>query len=66
MRRALIAILCVISFGQIARAQSLDEQERCAIRSKRAFAEWQAEHRPEAEKLGMKELSSDYQSHFNT
>ena len=55
------------SFAPIARAQSLDRQERCAQQAKRAFAELDAENRADMKKMGdgMSRFSGDYQSHYN-
>jgi hypothetical protein len=67
MRCALAIILSVIAFGPIARAQSLDQQERCAQQAKRAFTELDAQSRAEMQKMGTGTVrfSGDYQSHYN-
>jgi hypothetical protein len=67
MRRALAIILSVVAFGPIARAQSLDQQERCAQQAKRAFAEIDAQNRAEMQKVGSetRPVSDDHQSHYN-
>jgi hypothetical protein len=67
MRRGLAIILNVIAFGPIARAQSLDQQERCAQQAKRAYAERDAQDCAEMQKMGtgMSRFSGDYQSHYN-
>ena len=63
MRRALAIILIAIAFGSIARAQSLDQQERCAQQAKRAYAELETQNGAETQKTVR--LSGDYQSHYN-
>jgi hypothetical protein len=67
MRRALAIILIAIAFGSIARAQSLDQQERCAQQAKRAYAELDAQNGAETQKMGIEtvRISGDYQSHYN-
>lgn len=67
MRRALAIILIAIAFGSIARAQSLDQQERCAQQAKRAYAELDAQNGTETQKMGLEtvHISGDYQSHYN-
>jgi hypothetical protein len=67
MRRALAITLIAIAFGSIARAQSLDQQERCAQQAKRAYAELDAQNGAETQKIGLKtvHISGDYQSHYN-
>ena len=67
MRRALAIILIAIAFGSIARAQSLDQQERCAQQAKRAYAELDAQYGAETQEMGIKtvHISGDYQSHYN-
>ena len=67
MRRALAVTLIAIAFGSIARAQSLDQQERCAQQAKRAYAELDAQNGAETQKMGLKtvHISGDYQSHYN-
>jgi hypothetical protein len=67
LRRALSIILSVIAFGPIARAQSLDQQERCAQLAKRTFADLEAEHRADMKTagLGTSPFSDDYRSHYN-
>ncbi len=66
-RHALAVILIVIAFGSIARAQSLDQQERCAQQAKRAYAELDAENNAEIQKKNLKTviISGNYQSHYN-
>jgi hypothetical protein len=69
VRRALAIILIAIAFGSIARAQSLDQQERCAQQAKRAYADemtataLDAQNGAETQKIV--HISSDYQSHYN-
>jgi hypothetical protein len=67
VRRALTIILIAIASGSIARAQSLDQQERCAQQAKRAYAETEAEfeayNRAQTQKTVR--YSGDYQSHYN-
>ena len=67
MRRALAITLIAIAYGSIARAQSLDQQERCAQQAKRAYAETEAEfeayNRAQTQKTVR--FSGDYQSHYN-
>jgi hypothetical protein len=67
VRRALAIILIAIAFGSIARAQSLDQQERCAQQAKRAYAELDAQYGAETQEMGIKtvHISGDYQSHYN-
>jgi hypothetical protein len=67
MRRALAITLIATAFGSIARAQSLDQQERCAQQAKRAYAELDAQNGAETQKMGLKTVntSGDYQSHYN-
>jgi hypothetical protein len=67
MRRALAIILIAIAFGSIARAQSLDQQERCAQQAKRAYAELDEQNGAETQKMDLKtvNISGDYQSHYN-
>jgi hypothetical protein len=67
MRRALAIILIAIAFGSIARAQSLDQKERCAQQTKRAYAELDAQNGTETQKMGLEtvHISGDYQSHYN-
>ncbi len=67
MRRALAVTLIAIAFGSIARAQSLDQQERCAQQAKRAYAELDAQNGTETQKMGLEtvHISGDYQSHYN-
>jgi hypothetical protein len=63
VRRALAIILIAIAFGSIARAQSLDQQERCAQQARRAYAELETQNGAETQKTVR--LSGDYQSHYN-
>jgi hypothetical protein len=67
VRRALAIILIAIASGSIARAQSLDQQERCAQQAKGAYAETEAEfeayNRAQTQKTVR--VSGDYQSHYN-
>ena len=67
MRRALAIILIAIAFGSIARAQSLDQQERCAQQAKRAYAELETQNGADTQKMGIEtvRLWGDYQSHYN-
>lgn len=67
MRPALAIILSVIAVGSIARAQSLDQQERCAQEAKRAFTEKDAQDRLDMQKTGIghSRVIGDYQSHYN-
>ncbi len=63
MRGGLAIILIAIAFGSNARAQSLDQQERCAQQAKRAYADLETPNGAEAQKTVR--LSGDYQSHYN-
>jgi hypothetical protein len=63
VRRALAIILIAIAFDSIARAQSLDQQERCAQQAKRAYAELETQNGAETQKTVR--LSGYYQSHYN-
>lgn len=67
MRRALAITLIAIAYGSIARAQSLDQQERCAQQAKRAYAETEAEFEAYNRARTQKTVrfSGDYQSHYN-
>jgi hypothetical protein len=67
VRRALAIILIAIAFGSIGRAQSLDQQERCAQQARRAYTELDAQNSAETQKMGLKtvNISGDYQSHYN-
>jgi hypothetical protein len=67
MRRALAIIPIAIAFGSIARAQSLDQQERCAQQAKRAYAETDAEFEAYNRAATQKTVrfSGVYQSHYN-
>jgi hypothetical protein len=58
------ALACVIA--QPTRAQSLNQQARCAAQSQKAFLEWQRDFKsgPAANLASL--VSSDYQSHYNT
>ena len=66
-RRAPAIVLIAIAFGSIARAQSLDQQERCAQQVKRAYAETDAEFEAynRAATQSTVRISGDYQSHYN-
>lgn len=61
-RAALIALL-VANAG---RAQTLDQQERCATQAKRAYQEIQASDLAEGKAIGVSEIDSNYRSHYNT
>src|SRR5262249_44527238 len=64
--RVLAYISVFLVFWCEAHGQTLDQQERCAQQARRAFQEIQAETRTVDKKWGSQELSSDYQSHYNT
>src|SRR5262249_18835308 len=64
--RVLAYISVFLVFWCEAHGQTLDQQERCAQQARRAFQEIQAEARIADKKFGSHELSSDYQSHYNT
>jgi hypothetical protein len=49
-----------------ARAQTLDDQERCASQAEKAFREWERDNKTGPLAGFSKPLSSDYESHFNT
>jgi hypothetical protein len=49
-----------------AHSQTLDQQERCAQQARRAFQQIRAEAKIADKKFGTHEMSSDYQSHYNT
>jgi hypothetical protein len=66
MKRHLIYISVVFMFLCEAHGQTLDQQERCAQQARRAFQEIQAEAKAADKKFGSHEVSSDYQSHYNT
>lgn len=66
MRSAAIAVFIVVAGSISVHAQSLDQQERCGQQARRAFQEIQAEARISNQRFGSAEISSDYQSHYNT
>jgi hypothetical protein len=53
-------------FALEVQGQTLDQQERCAQQARRAFQQIQAEARISNQKFGSNQISSDYQSHYNT
>ena len=48
-----------------ATAQSLAEQERCAVQAKTAFQAWETDQKTGDRQFGTSLVSADYQSHFN-
>jgi hypothetical protein len=67
MRNCAVATaLAAIFVGSPAHAQTLDQQERCAMEAKRSFQEIQAHDLAEQKQVGGQRTSADYQSHYNT
>jgi hypothetical protein len=64
--RVLVYISVFLVFWCEAHGQTLDQQERCAQQARRAFQEIKAETQIANKKFGTTEISSDYQSHYNT
>ena len=60
---AALAALLIASAGH---AQTLDQQERCAMEAKGAFQDIEAKDRADEKAVGVTEIASDYQSHYNT
>jgi len=66
MRVIALAAIAIIACTTCARAQSLDQQERCAQQARKSFQELDAKDRAEQKQLGQSRMSGDYQSHYNT
>jgi hypothetical protein len=64
----LICIVALVGATSVTRAQTLDQQERCASSARKFFNEMQAEVNVEARepKSPTSVFSSDYESHYNT
>lgn len=63
---ALVTSLLSVFIATTGHAQTLDQQERCAMQAKRSFQEIQANDSAEQKQVGGQRLSADYQSHYNT
>jgi hypothetical protein len=63
-----ICLVALIGANSVVRAQTLDQQERCASSARKTFNEVQAEDNTEARKPNrtIRVFSSDYESHYNT
>jgi hypothetical protein len=63
---ALTTALTVIFIANAGHAQTLDQQEKCAIEAKRSYQDIQAHDLAEQKQVGGQRISADYQSHYNT
>jgi hypothetical protein len=67
MKRYPLFAIAIFAGGVIAHAQTLDQQERCAVQAKRSFQERQARDLAEIKQMGgSQRISGDYQSHYFT
>jgi hypothetical protein len=69
MRKTPSVLLAIgfVACGAVARAETLDVQERCAWQARRAFQELESENRAEFRpSASIRPGVSDYQSHYNT
>ena len=61
-----LALSAVMVCSPVTRSQPLEHQAMCAAGAEKAFRQYFNEDKVESEKLGMKTISHDYQSHYNT
>jgi hypothetical protein len=64
--RIILAIIGIVSCATLAHSQTLDFQAMCATQARKAFQEWEIERTKSEKKFGGTDVSSDYQSHYNT
>jgi hypothetical protein len=63
---ALATALVGLFIASAAHAQTLDQQERCAMEAKRSFQEIEAKDLAQGKAVGVSQIESNYQSHYNT
>lgn len=67
MRNHALAAVMVFFTASAGQAQTLDQQERCAVQAKRSFQDIQAKDLAELKQMGGSErVSANYQSHYYT
>jgi hypothetical protein len=67
MRNRALATIAIgaLIFVSAGHAQTLDQQERCSMEAKRSFQEIEAKDLAEGKAVGVSQIGSDYQSHYN-
>jgi hypothetical protein len=65
-KSVIVSLLAIVTSGTLARSQSIDLQEKCALQARMAYQESEREDRGQLKMLGaLPTGSSAYQSHYN-
>jgi hypothetical protein len=63
--RAWVVFAVIVSCATLVHSQTLDFQAMCATQAQKAFQEWEIERTKSKLRIS-KDISTDYQSHYNT